>query len=65
MKCKSCGKDFKFSPFYTFDGLCSKCEVQIDPEGYDEETAFELQIIRNTGGRVPAVFDKDDNSFGF
>ena len=31
----------------------------------DEETEFEISMVRNVGGRVPAVFDRDSDSFGF
>lgn len=65
--CKICNTDFKPSSMIPFSGICSKCSETepVDYSMYDEETEFELSIIRNIGGRVPAVFDKYEDSFGF
>lgn len=65
--CKICNTYFKPNPMIPFSGICSNCSETepVDTSLYDEETEFELTIIRNIGGRVPAVLDYDDNSFGF
>lgn len=66
-KCSICGSNYKASASNTFSGVCSKCS-DTEPENnylYDEETEFELQMVRNVGGRVPAVFDSTDDSFGY
>lgn len=65
--CNICGSYYKDSPASTFSGVCSKCS-ETEPESnylYDEETEFEISLVTNIGGRVPAVFDRGDDSFGF
>lgn len=67
MKCYCCGEIFDFKLG------CKKCEgVSPKLNGvYDEDIEFELMLARNTGGRVPAMFDSDkgndyvEDSFGF
>lgn len=68
LRCNICKSAFKASALFPFKGVCSKCSdtEPADNSLYDEETEFELNLIRNIGGRVPAVFDKhEDDSFGF
>lgn len=65
-KCNICGGTFKSSAFTAVSAVCSKCS-DTEPDNnylYDEETEFEISMVRNVGGRVPAVFDMGD-SFGF
>ena len=66
-KCNICQHYYKPSATSAFSGVCSKCS-ESEPDSnylYDEETEFEISMVRNVGGRVPAVFDRGDDSFGF
>lgn len=66
-KCNICQCFYKPSASLLFSGVCSKCS-DTEPENnylYDEETEFEIYMATNIGGRVPAVFDTDSDSFGY
>jgi hypothetical protein len=65
-KCNLCGAFFKPSLQLPFSCTCAKCS-DADPENtfYDEEDEFEIRQVMSVGGRVPAVFDRGDDSFGF
>lgn len=64
--CNQCGAAFKISLKLPFNQVCKSCkEVDSNSFAYDEETELEIYLVRNSGGRVPAVFDSTDDSFGY
>ena len=67
VNCTLCNSYFTPSLLLPFSQVCAKCS-DAEPVSnfvYDEEDQFDIQQVVNVGGRVPAVFDSTDDSFGY